>query len=738
MSSVIVESLVGSAAALFVSGWLLKATIVLGFAWVLAKLCARASAAVHHGIWAVAIAGTLLTPMASTWLPPLTIEVPWTADVPVRAGPLTPEVLTALPSSIHDEEKAVGIAPPLHSLEPDPMGRAGGGAAPADRPAVSWMSILVLIWAVGVLLRTSWLALQLGRLRWFSAEARAITQERALRLLEHGAAELGLRRCVRLVESSRSAMPVTWGVIRPAILLPVEAREWPEEQVRIAILHELAHVRRWDYLTCLLAEFAAALYWPHPLVWVARRRLFNAQEQACDDLVLTAGTRPVEYAEHLLQVARAFNRERTQMAVGVALAREVSLKTRVRSILDGHANRRPLNTRSGVAVLLLLAGALVVVASVRPTVGTAEPRVKDTVGAPESTGSPVTDTGGAVPSADVPPVGWVTAEADSPEAADAMPARATYYWVEAAHARRDGSLRLIPDDGAAGDDAVTFRGSSGIATYVLDVESPGRYVVWGRVLAPDGNSNSLHFSLNGDEEIVWDAPGRPLGSWAGYWTWSAVSGRDERGRPGPALLFDLESGRHEIRLRTRESGLQLAGLLVTNDLDYRPNGIWPGELPSQPVLRRLEAETAALTEPFRIGEDPSAGGGRYVLVPAGDPTRRSPGTEGVAMFRVDVPVAGTYTIWARTIAPSTDEDSFWVRVNGERWVMWNGIPLSTSWRWAPVNDREIGRELRRFGLRAGENVIEFAPRESGVRLDQILVTNDPIYRPAGPTGEAAR
>jgi beta-lactamase regulating signal transducer with metallopeptidase domain len=483
MASMLVDLLVGSAAAALVSGWLIKATVVLGFAWLLARICARASAAVHHGIWAVAIAGALLTPVASLWLPPLTIELPLTDHVPARAAPPAAEVQTVLPSWSDNAEMAVGIASPHHSLDADPLHRTGGASAAVSGPAVPWVAILVLIWAVGALLRTAWLALQLGRLRWFSAQAREITQERVLRLLDHGAAELGLRRSVRLVESSRSIMPVTWGVFRPAILLPVEARDWPEEQIRIAILHELAHVRRWDYLTCLLAELAAALYWPHPLVWMARRRLCNAQEQACDDLVLVTGTRPVEYAEHLLQVARAFNGERAQLGAGVALAREINLKTRIRNILDGQTNRRPLYSRSGVAVLLLLGGALVVVASVRPTVGTADPRVNDAVGATVSTASPVADEDGAGPFADRTPAGSTTAEAESAEAAGAAAARASYYWIEAAHTRRAGSLALIADDGAAGGQTVRFRGSSGIATFVLDVASPGRYAIWGRVLA---------------------------------------------------------------------------------------------------------------------------------------------------------------------------------------------------------------------------------------------------------------
>jgi beta-lactamase regulating signal transducer with metallopeptidase domain len=109
---------------------------------------------------------------------------------------------------------------------------------------------------------------------------------------------VGLPDCPALV-------PMTWGWRRPVVLLPVGATTWTLERLRVVLLHETAHIARGDWGCQMFAHAVCAVYWFHPLVWIAAARLRAESEAACDDRVLGAGVMPSDYAGHLLDVVRA-------------------------------------------------------------------------------------------------------------------------------------------------------------------------------------------------------------------------------------------------------------------------------------------------------------------------------------------------------------------------------------------------------------------------------------------------
>jgi len=173
------------------------------------------------------------------------------------------------------------------------------------------------------------------------------------------------RRVVVLRSHTENA-PMTWGFGRPVILLPDEAEGWQPDRLRAVLLHELAHIHRGDYLAQILGRLACAVYWFHPLVWIAARRLRVEGEHACDDLVLQCDSRPSDYASHLLAIARGRRVSSGLSTASVPMARISQLEGRLRAILDHSRNRRIVTRREVRLFGLFIAISLLSLSAVRP------------------------------------------------------------------------------------------------------------------------------------------------------------------------------------------------------------------------------------------------------------------------------------------------------------------------------------------------------------------------------------
>jgi len=126
------------------------------------------------------------------------------------------------------------------------------------------------------------------------------------------------------------SVPVVAGLLKPAILLPRGAADWPAERMEAALRHERAHLRRHDLWTLLLSHVACAVYWFHPLVWIVAALLRREQEQAADDAVLLSGFEPAAYAEALLAAAQ--NLTSTQ-PIGCHMLTQNTFRSRIARLL---------------------------------------------------------------------------------------------------------------------------------------------------------------------------------------------------------------------------------------------------------------------------------------------------------------------------------------------------------------------------------------------------------------------
>lgn len=375
-----------------------KGVVVLGLAGAATLLMRRCSAAARHLVWCLAVASLPVLPILSSVSPDWHVLPRWMAmstDIPgevslaAAAEPTAPGEPTATQEAVLPGDRAnmaeVPIEPaarqptppnvveqpeadrPAATAPPRPPDLAPNQAGPSR--AVPWQTWGLLAWLVGTLLTLVPVGLGMLSLWRLRRRAEPITGGPWISQLHQLTAQLGVSRRMVLLRSNRRSMPMHWGILRPKLLLPAVADRWPDDRRRVVLLHELAHVKRWDCLAQLVTQLACALYWFNPLVWVALRQMHLEREAACDDLILRAGYRPPDYAEHLLQIASGLQADLFATYSAIAMARPSRLESRLRAILDAGRNRRTLTRAAVLVIVTLLAGAVVPVAMMRAANG---------------------------------------------------------------------------------------------------------------------------------------------------------------------------------------------------------------------------------------------------------------------------------------------------------------------------------------------------------------------------------
>jgi uncharacterized protein (TIGR03435 family) len=166
---------------------------------------------------------------------------------------------------------------------------------------------------------------------------------------------------------------VTWGVLKPTIILPATAEQWDEATLRCALRHELEHVARWDFLTHCVSRMVCAAYWFHPLVWTAWRRLRLEAERACDDAVLREDDAR-DYASLLVSTAQREPADMRQPLL--AMAGRGDLAARVSAVLDNYQSRGRVGRRRATGLIVMGAIAILGVSAI--TVAHAMPQAQPT------------------------------------------------------------------------------------------------------------------------------------------------------------------------------------------------------------------------------------------------------------------------------------------------------------------------------------------------------------------------
>jgi beta-lactamase regulating signal transducer with metallopeptidase domain len=210
---------------------------------------------------------------------------------------------------------------------------------------------IVALWLAGVVLLSSRLLLSFLHARRLArrgtSEAGVQWQRAAKRISD----ALGLRRAVRLLESAAVEVPSVLGALRPVILLPASTLTGlTPDQIEMVLAHELAHIRRHDFLINLLQAFVETLMFYHPAVWWMSRSVRIERENCCDDLAVAVCGNPIQYARALTRLEEL----RGGALPVVVAANGGSLLDRIRRIATGRAESTSASARWAAAVVMFV------------------------------------------------------------------------------------------------------------------------------------------------------------------------------------------------------------------------------------------------------------------------------------------------------------------------------------------------------------------------------------------------
>ena len=314
-------------------GWFGQLSIELAALAVLVLVASRLlplkSPALRHLLWAI----VLLKPLVS-----IAISSPYSLFTPL-VSLLEPSRDALAFSPVEHSTVQVAASPTIASVQLTPAG---------------WGAVL---WLAGAALLIGRILVGYGIVWCLRQQAQVQRDGPLCNALRQARRRLSGYPKVEVATSPSIGSPMALGILRPIIVFPADLVEkLSADKLSLILMHELAHVRRWDNLTLLLQRLVSAVLFFHPAVWLCGRMLRREAEQACDDLVVCATGRSEAYARSLAHVAeRAAHLNpliRRIPTMNAFAATESDLALRIRRTLGGSARRMGRRARVLTAVLL--------------------------------------------------------------------------------------------------------------------------------------------------------------------------------------------------------------------------------------------------------------------------------------------------------------------------------------------------------------------------------------------------
>jgi uncharacterized protein (TIGR03435 family) len=334
----------------FLGAWALRSSILIVCGALLLRALRVKDASIRLAAWTAMLCGSALIPALVVGAPKAPLAIMRVAEQPFAPPAGSIEGRTVLPASPREQG-----------------GAARSGMAVRRFDWTRWAVAMYVLVAGALLLRLGvGLAISLRILRRSRTTGRVIDE-------------------IEIRESELVASPVTLGIARPAILLPMDWRDWGSAKLDAVLAHEGSHIRRHDPAVQVFSAAHRALLWHSPLVWWLHRNIVRVAEEASDDAAVSAIHDPASYAEVLLDFMQRGVRSANWQ--GVPMARYGRLDRRIHRILDGAALSRGV-TRTSIAAIVAVAAPLAyVIAAASPVPG---PAPQQAAGTTTSSGKPLT------------------------------------------------------------------------------------------------------------------------------------------------------------------------------------------------------------------------------------------------------------------------------------------------------------------------------------------------------------
>jgi len=361
-----------------------RGSIILLIAGIAATMLRSRPAALRHSIWSLAIASQLALPIVALLMPQRGIDFGPVGAAFTRAATTVTTAARAPIAAVPVNQSAPkGVAAPPSVGQQIPSA-VNSGAQPANISA--GIALLTLLWGVGALLMLVRFGIGTVLVARETRRAnRPVSREWVL-LAGQIQDEMNLHRDAALLWGTRREVPYTWGILSPVVCLPSDADKWSIDRLRIVMIHELAHVERFDTFGEFIAQIALVIFWFNPLLWLAVRRMRTEREHACDDRVLMRGVKPSTYVEELVMMMKSIGSGSIAPGFGaIAMAQRTQFEARMFAVLDERADRHAVGRKSIFGAALGMIALLLVVASVRPASASAATGVQ---ALPQLKGSP--------------------------------------------------------------------------------------------------------------------------------------------------------------------------------------------------------------------------------------------------------------------------------------------------------------------------------------------------------------